>query len=63
MFIQQYEEIIDVIQSDDNDELLDKLQFKKSLLPIKWFVFTELNSLENLFKFNKLLNQQTWVVM
>jgi len=27
-------EIIDVIQSDDNDELLDKLQFKKSLLPI-----------------------------
>ena len=34
LFIQQYEEIIDVIQSDDNDELLDKLQFKKSLLPI-----------------------------
>jgi len=27
-------EIIDVIQSDDNDELLDKLQFKKSLFPI-----------------------------
>ena len=34
LFIQQYEEIIDVMQSDDNDELLDKLQFKKSLLPI-----------------------------
>jgi hypothetical protein len=24
----------DVIKGDDNDELLDKLQFKKSLLPI-----------------------------
>ena len=34
LFIQQYEEIIDVIQGEDNDELLDKLQFKKSLLPI-----------------------------
>ena len=34
IFIQQYEEIIDVIQGEDNDELLDKLQFKKSLLPI-----------------------------
>lgn len=34
LFIQQYEEIIDVIQGEDNDELLDKLQFKKSLLPV-----------------------------
>lgn len=34
LFIQQYEEVIDVIQGEDNDELLDKLQFKKSLLPI-----------------------------
>jgi len=34
LFIQQYEEIINVIQGEDNDELLDKLQFKKSLLPL-----------------------------
>ena len=34
LFIQQYDEIIDVIMGEDNDELLDKLQFKKSLLPI-----------------------------
>lgn len=34
LFILQYEVIMDVIQSEDNDELLDKLQFKKSLLPI-----------------------------
>lgn len=34
IFIQQYDEIIDVIQGEDNDELLDKLQFKKSLLPV-----------------------------
>lgn len=34
LFIQQYEEIIDVIMGEDNDELLDKLQFKKSLLPL-----------------------------
>ena len=34
LFIQQYDEIIDVIMGEDNDELLDKLQFKKSLLPL-----------------------------
>jgi restriction system protein len=34
LFIQQHEEIIDVIQTEENDELLYKLQFKKSLLPI-----------------------------
>lgn len=34
LFINQYDEIIDVIQGEENDELLDKLQFKKSLLPI-----------------------------
>jgi restriction system protein len=34
LFINQYEEIIDVIQLDDNDDLLEKLQFKKSLLPL-----------------------------
>lgn len=34
LFINQYDEIIDVIQGEDNDELLDKLQFKKSLLPL-----------------------------
>jgi restriction system protein len=34
LFIQQYDEIIDVIQEDDNDEMLAKLQFRKSLLPI-----------------------------
>ena len=30
----QSKKITDVIQSDDNDELLDKLQLKKSLLLI-----------------------------
>lgn len=34
LFIQQYDEIIEVIMGEDNDELLDKLQFKKSLLPL-----------------------------
>ena len=34
LFIQQYDSIIDVIQEDDNDEMLAKLQFRKSLLPI-----------------------------
>ena len=34
LFIQQYDEIIDVIQEDDNDEMLAKLQFRKSLLPL-----------------------------
>lgn len=34
LFIEQYDEIVNVIQSDDNDELLDKIRFKKSLLPI-----------------------------
>ena len=34
LFIQQYDEIIDVIQEDDNDEMLAKLQFRESLLPL-----------------------------
>lgn len=34
LFIQQYDYIIDVIQEDDNDEMLAKLQFRKSLLPL-----------------------------
>lgn len=34
LFINQYEQIKDVIQLDDNDDFLDKLQFKKSLLPL-----------------------------
>ena len=34
LFIQQYDDIIDVIQEDDNDEMLAKLQFRKSLLPL-----------------------------
>lgn len=34
LFIEQYDKIVDVIESEENDVLLDKLQFKKSLLPI-----------------------------
>ncbi len=34
IFIEQYEKIIDSIYNDDNDDLVGKLKFKKSLLPI-----------------------------
>lgn len=33
IFISQYDEIISVMREDDNDELADKLKFKKALVP------------------------------
>jgi restriction system protein len=34
IFIEQYDKIIEAIRTDDNDELADKLRFKKTLLPL-----------------------------
>jgi len=34
IFIEQYEKIIEAIYTDDNEELADKLRFKKTLLPL-----------------------------